>query len=250
MIIKTVILGIVQGLTEFLPISSSGHLAVLEKYFGISEPVTLSVFLHFGTFLATVVFFFKPIRDIIKGIFKKEKESINYLWYIIIGTIPIGIFGFIFRTQIEQTFSDMLMITLFLGATGTILLLTTIIKRGEAKVNFLSALVIGFSQMFAVFPGISRSGMTISAALFSKVAPERAFNFSFLLSLPAILGANIIEVSSIPKIENPLSVIIGMVCSFIFGIIALKILKKAVQNRFHYFGFYCLGISIILLLLR
>lgn len=250
MIIKSIILGIVQGLTEFLPISSSGHLAILEKYFGITEPVVLATFLHFGTFVATVVFFFKPIIAIINGLVKGEKESVDYVIYIIVGTIPIVLFAVIFRTQIEQCFTDIPIVGIFLGITGLILLLTSIVKRGDRKVKLLSAIMIGVSQMFAVFPGISRSGMTISTGLFSKVSPEESFKFSFLLSLPAILGANLLKLRTISQINDFPSIIIGMFCSFIFGLIALKILKGIIHRRFHLFGIYCLAISIIILLLK
>ena len=135
MIIKSIILGIVQGLTEFLPISSSGHLAVLQKYFGMTEPVVLATFLHFGTFIAIIVFFFKPIIILIKGLVKKEKESIYYVINIIAGTIPIVIFALIFKTQIEQTFSDIKIVALLLGITGVVLLFTMIIKKGAGKIG-------------------------------------------------------------------------------------------------------------------
>ena len=142
------------------------------------------------------VFFFKPIVAIIKGLVKGEKESVDYVIYIIVGTIPIVLFALIFRTQIEQSFTNIPIVGIFLGITGVILLLTSIVKRGNRKVKLLSAFLIGISQMFAVFPGISRSGMTISTGLFSKVSPEESFNFSFLLSLPAILGANLLKLKS------------------------------------------------------
>jgi undecaprenyl-diphosphatase len=245
---KAIILGLVQGLTEFLPISSSGHLAILEKHFGISEPVVLATFLHFGTFLATVVFFFKPINNLIKGLVRQQKESTRYVINIIIGSVPIAVFGFIFRAQIEESFKDIKIVALLLGVTGVILLLTHIMKRGENKVNLISAIIIGFGQMFATFPGISRSGITISSGLFRKVEPLKAFTFSFLLSLPAVLGANLLELTRISKIEDPAGVIVGMLCSFVSGLVALKILKNVVHRGFHLFGIYCLALSIIILL--
>lgn len=251
MILKVIILGIVQGLTEFLPVSSSGHLALIEKYFRITEPVTLTVFLHFGTFLATIVFFFKPIMDLIKKLLKKEKEALYYIGYIILGTLPIALFAAFLRSQIEYSFSNIKMIALFLGFTGLILVLTNIVKKDRKNITLVSALIIGLSQMLALFPGISRSGMTISAGLFSRVKPEKAFRFSFLLSLPAILGANLIELKSLTRVSTDLvSILVGMALSFVFGLIALVILKKTVEQKFHYFGIYCLFISIILLILR
>lgn len=250
MIIKTIILGIIQGLTEFLPVSSSGHLAILEKYFGIADPVVLAIFLHFGTFLATVVFFARPIAELFKGVFKGKRESIHYALKIIIGSVPIVIFALLLRTQIEETFTDITIISIFLGVTGLVLIMTMICKKHNKRISTFSALVIGLAQMFALFPGISRSGMTISAGLFSKVSPEESFKFSFLLSLPAILGANLLELRKISVIDDPISVLIGMFFSFVFGLIALMILRRLVHKYFHLFGIYCLVISILILLFK
>jgi len=250
MIIKSLILGIIQGLTEFLPISSSGHLAILEAYFDISEPVVFATFLHFGTFIATVVFFRNPILHIGKGIVKGEKESINYVINILVGTIPIILFVLLLRNQIEQSFKDIRLVGLLLGITGVVLLLTNAVKKNNRKVTFFTAILIGISQMFATFPGISRSGFTISTGLFAKVSPKDSFNFSFLLSLPAVLGANLLEFCTLPHIANYPSLLIGMLCSLISGLIALKILRKLVHKKFHLFGIYCLALSIALLLIK
>jgi undecaprenyl-diphosphatase len=249
MVGKAIILGIVQGLTEFLPISSSGHLAILEKYFRITEPLTLAVFLHFGTFLSTVVFFFKPLAALIRGVFTGNKDSIEYLVYIFIGSIPIAVFALIFKPFIEQTFTDPLLIALFLGFTGVVVILTRIARHGAKRIFLFSALMIGLAQMLAVFPGISRSGMTISMGLFKHIDPKEAFIFSFLLSLPAVLGANVIEVATLPHIDNIPSIIIGMIVSFFVGLLALKVLRNMVHRWFHIFGVYCLAISIILLVI-
>jgi len=248
--IQAIILGIVQGLTEFLPISSSGHLAILEGFLGITEPVALTAFLHLGTFVATVVFFFKPISALVRGLIRGNSASIRYTINIVIGSIPIVIFALIFKSWIEKSFVDFKLIAVLLGVTGVILLLTGIIKKREGKVHYLHALAIGIGQMFAALPGLSRSGLTISAGLFSGVSPEESFTFSFLLSLPAILGANLLEIRHIAKIENPAVMLVGLLFSFIFGLIALKILRDAVRKKFHLFGIYCLVISVIMLLLR
>ncbi len=250
MIIKSIILGIVQGLTEFLPISSSGHLVIVEEYFGITEPVVLATFLHFGTFIATVVFFFKPILSIIKGVIKGKKGSIDYTINIIVGTIPIVIFALIFRTHIEEAFKDIELVAILLGITGLIVLLTRTTNKRDRNVTLFSALLIGISQMFATLPGISRSGFTISTGLFARVDPQESFRFSFLLSLPAVLGANLFELRTLTHIDNYPGLLIGMLCSFICGIIALKILKNLVQRRFHLFGLYCLVLSVVILLLK
>lgn len=250
MIIKSFILGIIQGLTEFLPISSSGHLAVLEAYFDITEPVLFATFLHFGTFVATVVFFRNSILNIGKGIAKGEKESINYVINILVGTIPIVLFVLLLRDQIEQSFNDVRLVGVLLGITGVVLLLTNLVKKNNKKVTLFPAFLIGISQMFAAFPGISRSGFTISAGLFAKISPKDSFNFSFLLSLPAVLGANLLEVFTIQHITDYPSLLIGMLCSFVSGLIALKILRKLVNKKFHLFGIYCLALSMTLLLVK
>ena len=249
MILKTIILGIVQGLTEFLPISSSGHLAIIENYLGIAEPVVLTTFLHFGTFCATVVFFFKPIANTIKGAFKGDKQSMLYVAYVIVGTIPIVLFVCCLSAFIEESFKDVRLVALFLGITGAIVLMTNVVKKGKGKITFLSALIMGIAQMFATFAGISRSGFTISAGIFSKVEPREAFTFSFILSLPAVLGANIHQLGSLSHVHSLPTIFIGMACSFVSGLIALKILKQLVQKWFYLFGIYCLVLSIVILLL-
>jgi undecaprenyl-diphosphatase len=246
--IKAIILGIVQGLTEFLPVSSSGHLAILENLFGIAEPVTLAVFLHFGTLVAIIVYFFKPITDLVKGVFKGNKESLSYFIKIIIASIPIVIFVILFEAWVTRVFSNMTMIAILLGITGTIVLLTGVVRKGQKRVGMLSAIFIGIGQMFAILPGISRSGMTISAGIFSGVEPERAFRFSFLLSIPAVLGANIFELKNVSHINNIPQLLVGMLCSFVTGLVALRILRSTVYKKFYLFGPYCIIISIIMLL--
>lgn len=245
--IKVIFLGIIQGLTEFLPISSSGHLAILENFMGIEEPVTITAFLHLGTFLATLLFFRKEIIEIVSGLFKKESEKIKYIFYIIIGNIPIVVFALLFRDFIEATFVDIRLVIIFLGITGVVVLLTSIMKKGEKQISLISALIVGIGQMFAVFPGLSRSGLTISAGLYAKIKPEESFRFSFLLSIPAVFGANLLELKEVTQWGNPLELLIGLIISFISGYIALKILRKLVQRWFYLFGIYCLLISILFL---
>ena len=247
--IKTAILGIVQGLTEFLPISSSGHLAILENLLHVQEPMTLAVFLHFGTLLAIIVFFCKPIIDLLKGIVTGDKKRILYLLMIVVGTIPIVVAGILVRSWVTNAFANLTAVSISLGITGMIVLLTGIVKKQDKVLNMRTALLIGLAQMFSLLPGISRSGMTISTGLFSGTAPERAFRFSFLLSIPAVLGANIYEMKNISMIGNIQEILVGMACSFIAGLVALRVLRSMVQKRFYLFGPYCLIISIITLLL-
>lgn len=245
--IKTVILGIVQGLTEFLPVSSSGHLAILEKLFGIREPVTLAVFLHFGTLVAILVFFRRPLIELVSGVFKGERESLSYLIKIVIGSIPIAVFAILFESWITSTFTNMKLVAILLGITGTVVLLTGITRKKQQQIELMSAILIGIGQMFAILPGISRSGMTISAGIFYGVEPERAFRFSFLLSIPAVLGANIFELKNVHNFSNFPELLVGMVFSFVSGFVALKILRSTVYRRFYLFGPYCLIVSMVLL---
>jgi undecaprenyl-diphosphatase len=246
--IETVILGIVQGLTEFLPVSSSGHLAVLENMLGIAEPMTLAVFLHFGTFLAVIAFFFRPLRDLFRGIFTGDRQSTVYLGKILIGTIPIVVAGIIFRSLVAQAFNSMNIVAILLGLTGAVVLLTGVVPKRKKQVTLASAVLIGIAQVLAILPGISRSGMTISAGLFNGTDPEHAFRFSFLLSIPAVLGANLLELQNLSGITNFPVLIVGMLCSFVSGLIALAVLRRAVYRKFHFFGIYCLIISVILLI--
>lgn len=238
-----------QGFTEFLPISSSGHLALVEGLFKIEEPVALAAFMHFGTLISIIIYFRKEILSIVRGIFKGERLSANYIVNVIIGSIPIIIFAFLFRTVIENSFGDPRLIAVFLGLTGIVLVITVLFRRGNQPMTRLKALIIGVGQMLAVFPGISRSGITISSGLLMKVEPRSAFQFSFLLSLPAVLGANLLELLSLKQSIDAISVLAGMLFSVLSGLAALFILRRMVVRYFHLFGIYCLIISIILLLL-
>ncbi len=248
--IETILLGIVQGLTEFLPVSSSGHLAILEHILGIPEPLTLAVFLHFGTFIAILVYFLGPIKDLVRGIFNGDRGSLSYLGKIAIGTIPIVIVGLFFRPWVAAAFNNMFAVAILLGVTGVVVLLTGSVVKKQKPVTPFSAIAIGIGQMLAILPGISRSGMTISAGIFSGVDPDRAFRFSFLLSVPAILGANLFELRNVPSITNLPEILIGMLCSFVSGLIALAVLRRTVYRRFHLFGVYCLIISVLLIFIR
>jgi undecaprenyl-diphosphatase len=246
--IKVLLLGIIQGFTEFLPVSSSGHLAILEKLFHTPEPVAVAAFLHFGTLLATVVFFWKSIVMIIQGLLRGEQEAFRYLAYIVLGTIPAGVFALFFKKAIEQSFADIRLIGLFLGLTGLALLATALFKKGLEKINLPRAVAVGFAQMLAVFPGISRSGATISTGLIARVEPEQAFRFSFLLSLPAIFGANLIELKDLGKFGDWGILLAGLAVSFVTGLAALYLLRRLVREHFHYFGIYCLVVSLLIVL--
>ncbi|MBE0433629.1 undecaprenyl-diphosphate phosphatase [candidate division WOR-3 bacterium] len=248
--IEAIILGIVQGLTEFLPVSSSGHLALIENWLGIAEPMTLSVFLHFGTLIAIIVYFFIPIKELARGIFTGDRASLAYLGKIALGTVPIVIAGMFLRSLVDDAFNNMGLVAVLLGVTGGFVLLTGVAPRKQQPVTWLASIVIGIAQAFAILPGISRSGMTISAGLYSRIDPERAFRFSFLLSIPAILGANLLELKNVSGITNLPALFTGMLFSFASGLIALAVLRRTVYRRFYLFGIYCLILSAVLMITR
>ena len=242
---KYIILGIIQGLTEFFPVSSSGHLVIMQSFIGVSgQEVALSAVLHLGTICALILFFFKDIL----GVFK----NIKLLFLILIVTIITGIIGVLGKDFFESLFSSPKLVALALIITGIILILTQKFKEAKKDtVDFKDALFLGVMQAIAIIPGISRSGITISALLFRKIDRETAFKFSFLASIPAVLGANFLEAR---KIEFVLrtgfsNFFAGFLSSLLVGIIALWVLKFILRKaKFHYFGYYCIIIAIITLL--
>lgn len=265
-IIKPVVLGIVQGLTEFLPVSSSGHLVLGQKLFGLTEPELLfDVILHTGTLLAVVIIFHKEViklalETIRLPITIKSKKSIREAWssnqdfrmlaLIILGSIPTGLIGVLFKDAFKSLFGSTLAVGFALLFTGLLLILT--IKVGQTgrltdRFKASDALIIGAAQGLAITPGVSRSGFTICTALFLGIDRETAARYSFLLSIPAILGALILELRSFqPGAFGGVELTIGFIASFLSGLLALLALLKLVkQGKLHYFAFYCWLIGLV-----
>lgn len=259
--LQSVMLGIIQGLTEFLPVSSSGHLVLLQNLFGIREPELLfDISLHIGTLTAIFIVFYREIQSIfqtllrlpalmkssgkLKSVFAANEE-IRIAALIIIGSIPTAILGILFHTIADQIFGSVWIAGAMLLVTGTLLWFTRQISiegRPLIKVSIRDALMIGLMQGMAIMPGISRSGATISMALFLGMNREVAGRYSFLLSIPAILGALILGLNStIIQTNIPVKIILlGTVTAAIVGYIALKILLCMVkQGRLYYFAPYC-----------
>lgn len=243
--LKYIILGIIQGLTEFLPVSSSGHLVIMQKVLGISgQELALSVVLHLGTVLALIIFFFKDILNLAR--------NFRWLSLIIIVTIITGIIGLSGKDFFAQLFTSPRIVSISLICTGIILMLTRnfmFVKRSE--LSFKDAFILGITQGIAIIPGISRSGITISTLLFRRIDQETSFKFSFLASIPAVLGAAILEMKDIRialKFEF-MHFLIGFIFSFLTGLLALRLLKIILkQAKLYYFGYYCILIAIITLL--
>lgn len=259
---QAIVLGILQGLTEFLPVSSSGHLALGQYLFAIKEPALFfDVSLHVGTLLAVAVVFFKDIRSMVQALFElvismlksdgnvkrklQENPDIRLVLLIITGSIPTALLGLFIKQYIDLLFGSINFVGTMLLVTGTFLWLTKDVKKSESgimEMGYKQAILIGLCQGMAVFPGISRSGATISAALFSGIGRETAARFSFLLSIPAILGAEVLSFRDFLSqgISFDFSVIYGTLVSFVVGYLALIILLRIVRKgRLHLFAPYC-----------
>jgi len=243
--IKFIILGVVQGLTEFLPVSSSGHLVIVQKILNIQDHLlTTSVVLHLGTLLAVIIFFWKDILGLLKDL-----KLFGQLCLVVMITGLIGILG---KDFFENLFSSAKAVAVAWIFTGLILLATKrITQLNKDKLLIKDAVILGLVQGLAIIPGISRSGITISTLFFRKVNRQLAFSISFLVSIPIILGAGLLEarkIGSLPQADIKL-LAVGLIFSFIFGLIALFVLKLIIYKaKFYYFGYYCLFMAVFTLL--
>ena len=246
-ILDVIILGVLQGLTEFLPVSSSGHLVLGQYFLNVKSPGnTLEILFHLGT-LCSVIFVFFP--DIIKILLTlKEESTQKILMYIFVATTPAVVTGIMLRNKIEVLFESVNSVGIALIFTGLVLLLPTIIKNKNSKYSLFSSIVIGFGQALAIIPGVSRSGMTITISLLLGVSPKESAKFSFLLSIPVIAGAGILGIQDIQSSEMfSIDIIVAAILSsFLVGIISLKMLLKLLElGKFYTFGIYCICLGII-----
>jgi undecaprenyl-diphosphatase len=241
---KQLLLGIIQGLTEFLPVSSSGHLVLLKYWLGFKGAgVIMEVTLHFATLLAIIIFFRKKILDYVT----KEK-----ILEIIVGTIPIAILGIVLKDKIESLFSNYLLVTFTLSLTGLILFISRRAKENKVELDLRTAFIIGIAQALALTPGISRSGFTVAAALLLGLNREKAFEFSFILAIPALLGAFMINIPDIlgTNAEEILSLLPGTLAAFLSGLLALWIFYRIITKRDLYlFSYYLWAVSAVSLFL-
>ena len=251
--IHALILGLAQGLTEFLPISSSGHLVIGQKLLGFSQPpVLFDILVHVGTLTAVFVFFRKIIWQLTKRTVEtiKAKTIPKEATVIIVGTIPAVIIGFFLNPFLEVIFSSITLVGIALVITSILLFSTVLIKKSDKKINQITkfdALVIGILQALAILPGISRSGSTVVAGLWRNLKRETAFTFSFLLSIPAILGAVSLQLTDLKIMDSQqmLPNLVGFISAALSGYLALILFKKAVVNKkLAYFGIYCLLVGV------
>lgn len=254
-IIDAIILGIVQGLTEFLPVSSSGHLELGKAILGDNsvpeESLLFTVVLHFATALSTIVIFRKDIWDIIKGILKfKWNEDLQFLTKIVLSMIPAIIVGLFFEAQLEQLFGgNILLVGCMLIVTAVLLFLADKAKSTNKKVSFKNALIIGVSQAIAMLPGISRSGATISTSVLLGNDKTKAARFSFLMVVPLIFGKiakDILSGDLSYDSGNFTALSIGFIAAFISGLFACTWMIKLVKNsKLSYFAIYCIVVGLI-----
>ena len=247
---EAIILGIVQGLTEFLPISSSGHLVLVQNFLEIDNPGNeIEVLVHIGTLASILTVFFSDIKYLVINIKKKNNQF--FILLLIIATIPSIIIGLGFKDLFESFFDNLEVVKVAFILTGIILLSSKYFKLMNKSFTILSSMIIGFAQAFAITPGISRSGITISCALLFGIHPKQAARFSFLMAIPVIFGAGLLTAIDLQG-SFSISISVGFVAllsSYIVGVLALNwLIKWLTQGKFYYFGFYCLALGCILLL--
>lgn len=248
--LDAVILGLIQGLTEFLPVSSSGHLVLAQELLGVNLPgVSFEVLTHLGTLLAVLLFFRERIIDLIRSLFVKSMlEERRIIVLLIIGTIPAVIVGLLLKDSIEEAFTSPVLASSMLIATGAILLATRFVPKKQGEVSTAKSIIIGIGQALAILPGISRSGTTIATGMFLGVDPGKAAEFSFLLAIPAIGGATVLELNELAHTSGALlgRYAVGALAAFISGLLAVYLVMAAVRRgRFEYFGYYCLAAGLV-----
>ena len=256
-LIEALILGIIQGLTEFLPVSSSGHLEIGKAIFGIDaeSSFSFSIAVHGATVLSTIVVFWQEILKLFKGAIKfKYNNETRYILKILVSLVPVIIVGFFFKDDIESFFNgDIRFVGFMLLITAALLFLSTIVKARKRKITYLDAFIIGIAQAFAVLPGISRSGATISTGILIGNSRDGLARFSFLMVLVPVIGANFVELVSGDFYGDnsigPLVLVAGFLSAFITGYLACKWMIGIVKRgKLYWFGIYCLLLGLLTLI--
>lgn len=251
---ETTVLSILQGIAEFLPISSSGHLVIAEHLLGVSDGgLRLNVFLHFGTLLSVLVFYFRTVKRVIVN------WEWSFMFKILLSALPAIAVYFTFQKRIDDAFSDPHTVGAFLMFTGAVLMITRYLPAGGRDVSFLRAFLMGVAQAFAILPGVSRSGMTLAVARTGKVEASKAAEFSFLMSAPLIAGGSMLELIKLldqPKIAQIGEISWGLTAygvglAFVTGLVSLAVLERILKGKwFWLFGPYCIiaGLSTLFLI--
>ena len=253
---QVIFLGLLQGLTEFLPVSSSGHLALAQHWLAIENPLTFDITLHLGTLVAVFIFFRNTLltllRDTLKAVKDRDLHKVpSVVWFTSIGAVPVTVIGICVKGSIETIFFNLSVVGVgFLVTSGLLFLADFLIKKNKPpkKMSWEDSLVIGLFQAVAVLPGISRSGSTVSAGIFRSLNREDAFTFSFLLAIPAILGALVLDLADMEftSTHAPQEYVVGFLTAFASGYVALSLFKRiVVRKNLSWFSFYCLVLGIL-----
>lgn len=270
--VKAAVLGLIQGLTEFFPVSSSGHLIIFPYFFKWEQPTLFfAVLLHLGTLLSLLVIMYKDILNVIKIFFKglfipvlRKDDNFRTALYIIIAIIPAAAAGYFFSSTIEKIFDKPFYVAIFLLVTAAVLFIFeqlgkrnekkyVLKKASERNINYFSSLITGIAQAVAILPGISRSGFTISATRIFGIKREKAVKYSFLISIPVIFGSFIYELYGFLKTGTAAgntfslpALITGFFIAFLAGLFAIKFLiKLSVKRNLNFFAVYCVVLAII-----
>ena len=248
-----ILLGMIQGITEFLPISSSGHLVIIKDLLNVETnyDFLFNIFVHLGTLCAVVFYYFNDIKGIVKGVCSGKEESYHYIFLIFLATLPVVIIGLFYNDKIKSL-NNIEFVSYCLIFTGIILFISKYAKEKNIKLSYLDVILIGLFQAIAILPGISRSGMTISAALFLGANRNEASKLSFFMAIPAIIGATSLEILKVNSLDsiNFMNLAIGFVISAIIGYFSISWLIKLI-NKLHFwkFSFYVWSLGLIILIL-
>ena len=267
---QAILLGLVQGLTEFLPVSSSGHLMIFKELLGVDGEgfLDFTVTVHFATVLATVVVFWSVLWDLLKGFFQfKYNDQTDYVCKILVSLIPVALVGFLFKDQVDALFSGSLrQVGVGLFITSALLLFSDnagkrfkvpVAKDSRNGISYWQAFVVGIAQAFAVVPGISRSGSTISTGLLTGVKRESMAQFSFLMVLAPIVGEQCLDLLKVATGEasfgdgvGSLPLLLGFVAAFLSGLFACKVMIAIVKKaKLTWFAIYCLAVALLIFFL-
>ena len=267
---QAILLGLVQGLTEFLPVSSSGHLMIFKELLGVDGEgfLDFTVTVHFATVLATVVVFWSVLWDLLKGFFQfKYNDQTDYVCKILVSLIPVALVGFLFKDQVDALFSGSLrQVGVGLCITSALLLFSDnagkrfkvpVAKDSRGGISYWQAFVVGIAQAFAVVPGISRSGSTISTGLLTGVKRESMAQFSFLMVLAPIVGEQCLDLLKVATGEasfgdgvGSLPLLLGFVAAFLSGLFACKVMIAIVKKaKLTWFAIYCLAVALLIFFL-
>lgn len=255
-LLETLILAVIQGVTEWLPISSSGHLVVAQEYLGLRLPVFFDVILHLGSLLVVLIVFWSDVIKVLKALIRLDftSEEGRLGLYVFLGTVATIVIGFAFRDWFESLFQNLLAVGIAFILTGSYYSLLYVFRRGEQQSTHLSpssAVLIGVAQGVALIPGVSRSGSTIATGLLQRVDKKEAFRFSFLLFIPAVVGAALVTSldagNTLLTDIDPVNVLLGLTAAVVVGYLSLKLLMRILlRGRLHLFAFYCWALGLIL----